>query len=78
MEVKQQNPQTTLEKIYKMVQNIQQELHEINKKLRLENEFTEEEDEEFIKGTEEAWKESDEGKGITMTKEEFLKELESW
>ncbi|MEK6880472.1 MAG: hypothetical protein AABY22_12725 [Nanoarchaeota archaeon] len=64
--------QITLEAIYKTIQNIQQELHEI-KDIIVEDEFTEEENEEFIKGTREAWKEIDEGKYTTYSSpEEFL------
>jgi len=32
----------------------------------------------FARDTEEAWEEIDEGKGITMPKEEFLKEIDKW
>ena len=32
----------------------------------------------FARDTEEAWEEIDEGKGITMSKEEFLKEIDKW
>ena len=32
----------------------------------------------FARDTEEAWEEIDEGKGITMSKEEFLKEIDRW
>lgn len=70
--------QITLEKVYEAIKSVQQELHQINERLDWENEFTEEENDEFIKGTEEAWKEIDEGKGITRTKEEFLEEMKSW
>jgi len=78
METQQERQGVTLETIYKIMKNIQQELHQINEKLDWESEFREEEDKEFIKGTREAWKEIDEGKGITMSKEEFLKELKNW
>lgn len=65
--------QVTLETIYRTIQNIQQELHEIKEKLDWEDKFTEEENEEFIKGTREAWKEIDEGKYTTYNSpEEFL------
>lgn len=65
--------QITLEAIYKALQNMQHELHEIKEKLDWEDEFTEEENEEFIKGTREAWKEIDEGKYTTYNSpEEFL------
>lgn len=37
-----------------------------------------EEDLEFARRTEEAWKEYDEGKFISMSKEDFLKELKTW
>jgi hypothetical protein len=70
--------QISLEKIYKAIQNIQQELHNINDKLDWENEFTEEENKEFEEGTRQAQKEIDEGKGITTAKEEFLAEMETW
>lgn len=33
---------------------------------------------EFARRTEEAWQEIEAGKGITRSKEEFLKELKSW
>jgi len=33
---------------------------------------------EFARRTEEAWKEIDAGKGISMSAEEFLKEMKSW
>lgn len=65
--------QITLEAIYKTIQHMQQELHEIKEKLDWEDEFTEEENEEFIKGTREAWKEIDEGKYTKYNSpEEFL------
>jgi AbrB family looped-hinge helix DNA binding protein len=37
-----------------------------------------EEDLEFARRTEEAWKQIDEGKFTSYTKDEFLKELEKW
>ena len=37
-----------------------------------------EEDLEFARRTEAAWKEIEVGKGITMSSEEFLKEMKSW
>ncbi|OGJ21447.1 AbrB family transcriptional regulator [Candidatus Pacearchaeota archaeon RBG_13_36_9] len=37
-----------------------------------------EEDLEFARRTEEAWKQVDEGKFTSYTHEEFLKELEKW
>ena len=37
-----------------------------------------EEDLEFARGTEEAWQEIDEGKCTTMSKEDFLNEMEKW
>ncbi len=43
-----------------------------------EGEFSEEDDLEFSRRTEEAWKEIDEGKGVSMSKEEFLKEIKKW
>jgi len=36
------------------------------------------EDLEFVKGTEEAWQEIDEGKCRTMSKKDFLDEIEKW
>lgn len=36
------------------------------------------EDLEFARRTEEAWKEIEAGKGITMSVQDFLKELEKW
>lgn len=73
----QQSQRITLEVIYRAVQHIQQQLNQINKKLEEEAEFTEEENEEFIEGTREAWKEIDEGKGKKMSVEEFLNEIRS-
>ena len=37
-----------------------------------------EEDLEFARRTEEAWKEYDEGKFISMSEEDFLKEMKTW
>ena len=37
-----------------------------------------EEDLEFARRTEEAWQEIDEGKCRTMSKEDFLNEMEKW
>ena len=36
------------------------------------------EDLEFAKRTEKAWKEIESGKGIKMSNEEFLKEMDNW
>lgn len=48
--------------------------------LKKADEFDEnlEEDLEFAKRTEEAWKQIDEGKFTSHTKDSFLKELEKW
>ncbi len=54
--------QITLEEIYAAILNMLRELHNINKKLNQEHEFTEEENKEFTEGTRQAWKEIDEGK----------------
>jgi len=70
--------QISLEKIYEAIQNMQKELHNINEKLDWENDFTEEENREFIEGTRQAQREIGEGKGITMEKEDFLAEMETW
>ena len=37
-----------------------------------------EEDLEFAKRTEEAWKEIEEGKGISMEFDDFIKEMKTW
>ncbi|MEK6844285.1 MAG: hypothetical protein AABX83_02560 [Nanoarchaeota archaeon] len=68
--------QITLETIYKAIQNLQYELHNIKEKLDEESEFTNEENREFIEGTREAWKEIDEDKYTTYSSsEEFLSTL---
>ncbi len=61
--------------LYDVVKSMQQELHEV-KEAVVQTELTEE-DLEFIEGTRQAQKEIDEGKGITLPAEEFLKKLES-
>ena len=66
----------TKKTLHKVLLDIKQELHEL-KEIFLCKELTEE-DREFIEGTRQGWKEIDEGKGRTRSREEFLKELESW
>ena len=69
----QEKQKITIEAIYKAVRHIQQQLDQINEKLEGEAEFTEEENNEFIDGTREAWKEIDEGKYTKYNSpEEFL------
>lgn len=65
--------QATLEKIYSMLKKMESEIEMINAKLDWENEFTEEENKEFIEGTKRAWKDIDDGKYTTYdSAEEFL------
>jgi predicted transcriptional regulator len=78
MESQQQSQKITLETLYKTMQEMKQELHQIHEKIDWENDFTEEENQEFIKGTRQAQKEIDEGKGVTKSEEEFLAEMETW
>ena len=68
----------TLEMIYSLMKNMQEELHDINNRLDWSDEFTEEENKEFEEGTRQAWKEIDEGKYTQYdSPEEFLKEIDS-
>jgi hypothetical protein len=65
--------QVTLEKIYEMLKKIEVEVEMINERLDWENEFSEDENKEFVEGTRKAWKEIDEGKYVTYNSpDEFL------
>jgi hypothetical protein len=61
--------QISLNEIYKV-------LIELKAKMQKMDQYIE--DLEFARRTAEAWAEIDEGKGITVSKEEFLKEMKSW
>ncbi len=58
----------------------QMTLESLNEKVdRLRKEFEQmKEDLEFARRTEEAWQRIENGEGIRMPKEEFLKALEKW
>lgn len=63
----------TLERIYEMLKKIEVEVEMINDRLDWEREFTEEENAEFVEGTNKAWNEVDEGKyTVYDSPEEFL------
>ncbi|OIO80377.1 hypothetical protein AUJ84_03670 [Candidatus Pacearchaeota archaeon CG1_02_32_132] len=64
-----ENKQASLDEIYKVLLELKAKMQNMDRYI---------EDLEFARRTEEAWREIDVGKGITMSKEKFLKELESW
>ena len=64
--------QVSLEEIYKILIELRTKMQKFDKV----DQYLE--DLEFARRTEEAWQEIDAGKGITLSKEEFLKELKSW
>ena len=64
-----------METLYREIKNVKQELQEIRSSLAVE---VTDEDLEFMEGTWRAWKEIDEGKGITLSKKEFLEKIKSW
>ncbi len=61
--------QITLEQLYEKLLKLERFMRKMDQYI---------EDLEFARRTEEAYKEIEEGKGITMSKEEFLKELKNW
>mgnify|MGYP001590696451 CR=1 FL=1 len=67
--------QVTLEYLYKAIQKVQQELHEIKDMIEDKTIELTEEDLEFHKGTEQGWKDIDEGRYETYTKKEYLRKL---
>lgn len=61
--------QVTLKQIYEKLTRLEISMKKMDQYM---------EDLEFARRTAEAWEEIEEGKGITRTKEEFLKEMKSW
>lgn len=62
--------QITLENLQNQVIALQEQMNALQKFVQ--------EDLEFARRTEEAWQEIEEGKCKTMSKEDFLEELEKW
>ena len=61
--------QVSLEKVYEKLIKLEKFMQKMDEYMS---------DLEFARQTNEAWQEIETGNGITLTKEEFLKELESW
>lgn len=64
--------QVSLEEIYKILIELRAKMQKFDKV----DQYIE--DLEFARRTEEAWQEIDAGNGITKSKEEFLKDFQSW
>ncbi len=69
--------QITLDQVYKILLELRARVEDIDEKLNWEHEFTEEENKEFARRTEEAWREIDDSKGETISVGEFLDEIDS-
>ncbi len=70
--MEQKTKQISLERIYQKLIDIETNVKKLE---RIEQHF---EDLEFARQTSKAWAEIDSGKGITLTKDKFLEELETW
>ena len=65
-----------MQTLYDAIEELRQEFHKLNS-VAVDEDLTDE-DLEFILRTRQAQKEIDEGKGITVSAEQFLDEIKSW